>query len=98
MGMAAHAAVLRSDGSVFAHIHPTGTVPMASLELAQASLPSSLGELSHSSMDMSQMTGQKIDPEISIPYGFPSHGSYRIFVQVKRRGQIQTAFFDVEVN
>ena len=97
MGMAAHAAVLRSDGSVFAHIHPTGTVPMASFELAQASLPSK-GELSHSSMDMSPMTRQKINPEISIPYGFPNHGMYRIFVQVKRRGQIQTAFFDVEVN
>jgi hypothetical protein len=98
MGMAAHAAIVRSDGSVFAHIHPTGTVPMASFELAQASLPSGLGKLSHSSMDMSQMTRPKINPEISIPYGFPKPGIYRVFVQVKRRGQIQTAFFDAGVN
>src|ERR1700676_5168689 len=37
MGMAAHAAIIRTDGSVFAHVHPTGSVPMASFELAQAS-------------------------------------------------------------
>ncbi len=36
MGMAAHAAIVRSDLSVFAHIHPSGTVPMASLMLASA--------------------------------------------------------------
>ena len=39
MGMTAHAEIVRSDCSVFAHIHPTGSVPMASFELAQASLP-----------------------------------------------------------
>jgi hypothetical protein len=97
MGMAAHAAVMRADGSVFAHVHPTGSVPMASFELAQASLPASLGEAAHSSMDMSQMASPKMNPEISIPYGFPKPGNYRLFVQVKRRGQIQTAFFDIDV-
>jgi len=97
MGMAAHAAVVRSDGGVFAHIHPTGSVPMASFELAQASLPRSLGEGPQTTMDMSQMGGQPIGPEISIPYGFPSAGDYRVFVQVKRAGRIETAFFDAEV-
>jgi len=96
MGMAAHAAIIRSDGSVFAHVHPTGSVPMASYELAQASLPASLGENPHGSMDMAQMAAA-LAPEISIPYGFPRAGAYRIFVQVKRSGQIQTAFFDTEV-
>ncbi|HYT06378.1 MAG TPA: hypothetical protein VEL77_01905, partial [Rugosimonospora sp.] len=97
MGMAAHAAIVRSDGSVFAHVHPTGSVPMASFELAQASLPASLAESAHGSMDMKQMTAGKVAPEISIPYGFPKAGLYRIFVQVKRSGQIQTAFFDAIV-
>jgi hypothetical protein len=97
MGMAAHAAIVRSDGSVFAHIHPTGSVPMASFELAQASLPGRLGESASGAMDMSQMTGEKVGPEISIPYGFPKAGRYRIFVQVKRAGQIETAFFDADV-
>ena len=30
LGMAAHAVVTRADGSVFAHLHPTGSVAMAS--------------------------------------------------------------------
>jgi hypothetical protein len=98
MGMAAHAAIVRSDGSVFAHVHPTGSVPMASFELAQASLPASLGESAHGSMSMQQMTAGQVAPEISIPYGFPKAGLYRIFVQVKRAGRIQTAFFDAIAN
>ena len=35
MGMAGHAEFVRSDFSVFAHVHPSGSVSMASLELAQ---------------------------------------------------------------
>ena len=97
MGMAAHAAIVRSDGSVFAHVHPTGSVPMASFELAQASLPSGLEESAQGSMNMAQMGGEKVAPEISIPYGFPKAGDYYLFVQVKRAGQIQTAIFDVNV-
>jgi hypothetical protein len=97
MGMAAHAAIIRTDGSVFAHVHPTGSVPMASFELAQASLLASLEESAHSSMNMAQMGGEKVAPEISIPYGFPKAGDYRVFVQVKRAGQIQTAVFDANV-
>jgi hypothetical protein len=98
MGMAAHAAIIRSDGSVFAHVHPTGSVPMASFELAQASLPAAPGgAASIPVMDMRQMTTDKVAPEISIPYGFPRAGLYRVFFQVKRSGRIQTAVFDASV-
>ena len=39
MGMAGHAEFVRSDLSVFAHVHPAGSVSMAALELAQDGLP-----------------------------------------------------------
>jgi hypothetical protein len=100
MGMAAHAEVVASDLSVFAHIHPAGTVSMAALDLAQAGLKGASG--SEMSMPMSQQsTTAKPSPplpaEFSFPYGFPHPGDYRIFVQVKRAGKIETAAFDAHV-
>jgi hypothetical protein len=91
MGMAAHAVIVRSDFSVFAHVHPSGSVPMASLMLVSADSTNPGG---HSGM---VMAGTPIAPEVSIPYGFPRAGDYRLFVQVKRRGQIETGAFDVHV-
>jgi len=100
MGMPAHAEIVRSDYSVFAHIHPTGSVPMASFELAQASLPGSagLGPAAMNMTNMPQMAAATVAPDISLPYGFPQPGLYRIFIQVKRSGRIETAFFDALVN
>ena len=103
MGMAAHAEIVRSDYSVFAHIHPTGSVPMASFELAQAGLPGGAvpglpGAESMHMANMPQMPAAKLLPDIGLPYGFPQSGLYRIFIQVKRSGHIDTAFFDAVVN
>ena len=91
MGMPAHAAVIKSDRSVFAHVHPMGTAPMASLAMVSslAAQPSA-GSATHS-MNMG------IPAEISLPYAFPSSGEYRIFVWVKRAGKIETGTFDVNV-
>jgi hypothetical protein len=36
MGMPGHAAFVKDDGSVFAHVHPSGTVSMAALMMAAA--------------------------------------------------------------
>ncbi len=41
MGMPGHAIILRRDLSVFAHVHPSGTAPMASIALARETQPSS---------------------------------------------------------
>jgi len=40
---------------------------------------------------------EKISPEISIPCGFPQSGEYRIVLEIKRHGQIETATFDTDV-
>jgi hypothetical protein len=87
MGMAGHAEFVRSDLSVFAHIHPAGSVPMASLMIAQKDfgLPMEHGSL------------HALPAEVSFPYGFPQPGDYRLFVQVKRHGQIETGVFDAHV-
>jgi hypothetical protein len=104
MGMAGHAAFVRSDCSVFAHIHPAGSAAMAALQLAQATLPpappranepqSANQAGSHPAMEMTMNVSS---PEVSFPYGFPEAGLYRIFVQIKRSGRVQTGVFDAHV-
>jgi hypothetical protein len=99
MGMAGHAEFVRADCTVFAHVHPAGSVSMAALELAESGL---LAGLSGSGMSLSMaahsdmpMPPESLSSEVSFPYGFPRPGQYRIFVQVKRAGRIETGVFDV---
>jgi hypothetical protein len=80
MGMLGHAAFVARDLSVFAHVHPTGSVPMASVAVVDP-------EAHHHA---------EVGPsEVAFPYRLPKDGAYRLFVQIKRRGQIETAAFDV---
>jgi hypothetical protein len=91
MGMAAHAEIMSSDLQVFAHIHPSGSVPMAALMMASTNSADSMA-----GMDMNST--RAISPELSMPYGFPKPGHYRIFLQFKRADKIETAHFDTVVN
>lgn len=97
MGMAGHAEIVRSDRSVFAHIHPDGSVAMAALELTQRNPSAPAAE---ATTDLGMGMDMRMDPaaaEVSFPYGFPKAGEYRIFVQMKRGGQVETGVFDTEV-
>jgi hypothetical protein len=87
MGMAGHAMIIARDGSVFAHIHPTGSVPMAAMALVDGA----------AAMDHSHHRGMVFPPRIRFPFVFPRAGSYRIFVQVKIAGTVETAVWDVKV-
>jgi len=84
MGMAAHAVFLSTDGNVFAHVHPAGSVSMAAVSLAEGR---------SAKADMVDMNHAAPSAEISFPYGFPKPGDYRIFVQIKRAGKIETGEF-----
>jgi hypothetical protein len=99
MGMAAHAEIVSSDLQVFAHIHPSGSVPMAALMMASAKSADTANSMAGMNRpDMNMSAGASISPELSMPYGFPSPGHYRIFLQFKRANKIETAYFDTVVN
>jgi len=46
---------------------------------------------------MHAMHSEGMPAEVSFPWGFPQPGSYRIFVQVKRAGKVETGVFDTRV-
>jgi hypothetical protein len=85
MGMPGHLIVARSDWQVFAHLHPAGSAPMASVSLANG--PAMVTHAGHAPSAA----------EITFPYGFPQAGDYRLFVQIKRAGRVETAVFDAQV-
>lgn len=102
MGMAGHAEFVRSDFSVFAHVHPAGSVSMAALDLAEAGIAGSVdssqsGMATPMPMSMPMVDSGPLPPEVRFPYGFPQTGDYRIFVQIKRAGRVETGVFDVRV-
>jgi hypothetical protein len=88
MGMAGHLVVVRDDCKVFAHLHPGWSAPMATVELAGGS--SGMKSMEH-------MSHSAVSPEIVFPYGFPTAGRYRLFVQVRRAGNVETGVFDARV-
>ena len=101
MGMAAHAVVAKDDGSVFVHLHPMGTISMASQmtfalrqpgDTVSGRLGKRLSAAEHSAMNATPATGS-----VRFPYAFPKAGKYRIWVQVRKEGRILTGSFDILV-
>lgn len=104
MGMGGHVMVLRRDAGVFMHLHPLGTASAtAQLQLMRrergdtarldsASLAAVISEAEHAAMPHEMQPAP-----VAFPFAFPSAGGYRVFVQVKRTGRIETVAFDVTV-
>ena len=132
MGMAGHAAIIRSDGSVYIHLHPMGTMSTAAETNFEKRLSdpqreytypepttfrdsvdtymehlSGLSDSARENLLMKQMnmpqaedtsaSGMKHSNIVEFPYSFPSPGRYRIWVQVKRNGEVLSAAFDKTV-
>ncbi|HEV7350447.1 hypothetical protein [Telluribacter sp.] len=131
LGMPGHAAIVRSDGSVYIHLHPVGTYAMAAEQTLKGriadttriykrpnpqvfrdsinrylahlkTLPSAEREaflMKEMGMEMTGSThnGEEHTNRISFPYSFPKDGQYRIFLQIKRSGQVITGVFDAKV-
>lgn len=112
MGMLSHAAIRRHDGKVFAHLHPTGSISMAALQLSELRAEGKatfevawdqddplceLPALTESQARWLAMNPPSDAYQISFPYAFPEPGDYRVWVQVKIAGEVRTGMFDVEV-
>ena len=107
LGMMSHAVVLRSDGSVFDHLHPSGNYSMAAQMIFDAKIAKETGGLppgmmkmpDGSIMDRSMMAASDHAETsvISLPYEFPTAGDYRVWVQIKIAGRILTGSFDTTV-
>jgi hypothetical protein len=109
MGMLGHAVVRRSDGEVFTHLHPVGTISMAAQdilvrrELSLNPLASVLSGTNSTSIVASQSPAKPnliggASHEVAFPYAFPRPGDYRLWVQVRIEGRVLTGVFDVNVN
>jgi hypothetical protein len=109
MGMLSHAAVLRRDGTVFAHLHPVGNYSMAAQSYFATKLAreanagaeasgSAAGGSDHSMHHGHASGSDGAESSIYLPYEFPEPGDYRIWVQFKTADRILTAAFDAHVD
>ena len=99
LGMVAHAVIACSDGSVFVHLHPAGTISMAAQEvfaLRDRGDTTARGRLRLPG-DSAIQHAMPISGEFAFPYVFPRPGNYRMWVQFRREGRVLTGVFDVTV-
>jgi hypothetical protein len=103
MGMLAHAAVERTDASVFVHLHPMGTVSAASAlaiqlresgDTVRGRLAPRVAAAERTALPV--MVGGA-PGAFALPYAFPIPGDYRVWVQVRRGGRILTGLFAMRV-
>lgn len=100
VGMVGHAVVTRDDGSVFVHLHPNGTISMASqMAMTMRTAADSVGGKLGQRIAATAMPSPALptDGIVSFPYAFPQPGNYHVWVQVKHAGRILTGGFALNV-
>ena len=104
MGMRSHAAVVRDDGAVFVHLHPAGSINLTAQMRFAVAEGAGGADGAVGAPAMGTMPGMPVHPAsaaanaVTFPFVFPEPGAYRIVVQVKVDGTVETAAFDVDVN
>ena len=98
LGMPGHAAFVKTDGTAFAHTHPDGSAAMPAVMLANESSGLSMKGMDGmgDGSDM-KMSAAPVSSTVTFPYGFPSSGAYRIFIQMKHGNTVETGVFDAIV-
>ena len=101
--MPGHAVVYRTDGQVYIHLHPNGTISMVAQQAlggrqATDTVPGMLARrMSAENAAMDHGDRPMFAGTLTFPYAFPSAGKYRIWVQLRRGAGIVTAPFDIVV-
>jgi hypothetical protein len=93
MGMQGHAMLNRADGEVFMHLHPSGSISVASQQVLERAGGSHEMMPAAAVMRPDQNVGV-----VRFPLILPAPGRYRIWVQVKTEAQVLTGAFDAEVS
>ena len=105
INMGGHAALLKKDQTVFVHIHPIGTISMASQEMFQENYIQDIVDQDDICFfgfvnDSSENFINNISPngKVSFPaIKLENTGEYGLWVQVKSSGEVITQKFDFEI-
>lgn len=107
LGMPGHAMIARDSGDVFVHLHGMGTYAAASLEVIEAVERGDTVAPLRPGVPRPRLTGmptpRMVEHEehspgiLEFPFAFPQPGHYRIWVQFRTVGAVQTAPFAVKV-
>jgi hypothetical protein len=92
LGMYGHLIIENSDGTVFNHLHPLGSVSMVSQR--QFAEREKAGFLANQPLDQFCTAAM---PDLSFPYAFPKAGVYRLWLQTKAAGHILTGGYTLTV-
>ncbi|MGH7551991.1 MAG: hypothetical protein ACREMQ_03080 [Longimicrobiales bacterium] len=93
IGMNGHAMLNSAGGQVFMHLHPSGSISVASQQVLDR-----VGAAAHETVPPA--AAMRRDQNIGVvrfPFVVPAPGRYRIWVQVKGAAQVLTGAFDAEV-
>jgi hypothetical protein len=97
LGMAGHAAFVKTDGTTFAHTHPDGSAAMPAMMIANQESSALNGVADNGGTMTSMQDAGPLPASVEFPYGFPSAGRYRVFVQIKHGTTVETGVFDADV-